>query len=102
MTRYANKSSFVVRTALVFTLALVCMNVSAQQTISSDPTVTRYFAEGSQAFQKQDFPSAATSYQKALDLEKKKRTLSKDYFLVLVDNLGMSYGISGKLDKAKT
>jgi len=49
----------------------------------------------------QDYPAAAKSYQKVLDLEKNKRTLSKQYFLVLVDNLGMSYGISGKLDKAK-
>ena len=55
----------------------------------------------SKAFLQQDYPAAAKSYQKVLDLEKNKRTLSKKYFLVLVDNLGMSYGISGKLDKAK-
>jgi tetratricopeptide (TPR) repeat protein len=33
--------------------------------------------------------------------EKQKHTLSKDYFRVLVDNLGMSYGISGRLQQAK-
>jgi tetratricopeptide (TPR) repeat protein len=82
-------------------LALNCTIVFAQEQISSDPVVTENFATASKAFLQQDYPVAAKSYQKVLDLEKNKRTLSKKYFLVLVDNLGMSYGISGKLDKAK-
>ena len=82
-------------------LALNCATVFAQEEISSDPAVTQNFATASKAFLQQDYPEAAKSYQKVLDLEKNKRTLSKKYFLVLVDNLGMSYGISGKLDKAK-
>ena len=61
----------------------------------------KYFEKGSKAFLEQKYPEAAVSYQKALDLEKKNRTLSQDYFRVLVDNLGMSYGIPGKLDQAK-
>ena len=39
--------------------------------------------------------------KKALDLEKENRTLDKTIWKVLVDNLGMAYGITGKLDKAK-
>jgi hypothetical protein len=62
----------------------------------------KYFREGSKYYLQQDYSTAATSYQKALDLEKQKRTLSEEYFRVLVDNLGMSYGISGKLQQAKT
>jgi tetratricopeptide (TPR) repeat protein len=60
-----------------------------------------YFGEGSKFFLQQKYSEAADSYEKALDLEKRKRTLSKDYFRVLVDNLGMSYGISGNLRQAK-
>jgi tetratricopeptide (TPR) repeat protein len=82
-------------------LALSCATVFAQEEISSDPVVTQNFVTASKAFLQQDYPAAAKSYQKVIDLEKNKRTLSKKYFLVLVDNLGMSYGISGKLDKAK-
>ncbi|MEJ2528826.1 MAG: hypothetical protein P8Z39_01755, partial [Gammaproteobacteria bacterium] len=40
-------------------------------------------------------------YQQALNLENDSRTMSKTFWLVLVDQLGMSYGISGNLDKAK-
>jgi tetratricopeptide (TPR) repeat protein len=84
-------------------LLVSCLSVFAQQpTISTNPVVTEHFRKGSKAFLQQDYPAAADSYQKALDLEKGKRTMSKEYFLVLVDNLGMSYGIGGKLDKAKT
>ena len=60
-----------------------------------------YFGQGSKLYLQQNYTEAAASYQKALDLEKQKRILSKDYFRVLVDNLGMSYGISGKLPQAK-
>jgi tetratricopeptide (TPR) repeat protein len=61
----------------------------------------RYLGEGSRSYLQRDYSSAARSYQKALNLEKQKRTLPRDTFRVLVDNLGMSYGISGKLQQAK-
>ena len=61
----------------------------------------RYLGEGSRFYLQRDYSAAARSYQKALDLEKQKRTLQRDTFRVLVDNLGMSYGISGNLRKAK-
>lgn len=57
--------------------------------------------KGSYYFLKRDYESAIPPYQKALDLEKQNRTLSKTLWKVLVDNLGMAYGISGNLDKAK-
>ena len=60
-----------------------------------------YFAQGSKSYLQQDYSTAANSYQKALDLEKQRRALSKDNFLVLIDNLGMSYGMSRKLAEAK-
>jgi tetratricopeptide (TPR) repeat protein len=62
---------------------------------------TYYFGEGSKFYLQQNYVEAADAYRKALDLEKQKRTLSNDNFRVLVDNLGMSYGIGGKLPQAK-
>ena len=50
--------------------------------------------EGSAFYQRGD-------YQKALDLEKEQPKLDKTMWRVLVDNLAMSYGISGNLGKAK-
>jgi hypothetical protein len=66
-----------------------------------DDDSSYYFGQGSTFYLHHNYSEAAASYQKALDLEKRTRTLSKDYFRVLVDNLGMSYGISGKLPQAK-
>jgi tetratricopeptide (TPR) repeat protein len=59
------------------------------------------FSEGSRYYIRQDFQGAIGPYQAALDLEKKHRTLSQNYWRVLVDNLGMAYGISGDLDRAE-
>src|SRR5450631_847493 len=68
---------------------------------SRDHDSSYYFGLGSKFYLQQNYSRAAESYEKALDMEKEKRTLSKDYFRVLVDNLGMSYGIGGKLPQAK-
>ena len=61
----------------------------------------RYLAEGSQLYLARNYPAAAERYQKALDLEKQDRTLNKSFFRVLVDNLVMSYGLTGKLSNAR-
>jgi tetratricopeptide (TPR) repeat protein len=62
---------------------------------------TYYIGEGSKFYLQRNYVEAADAYRKALDMEKQKRTLSNDNFRVLVDNLGMSYGIGGKLSQAK-
>jgi predicted Zn-dependent protease len=61
----------------------------------------QYLAEGSQLYLQHKYAAAAEHYQKALDIEKQHPTLSKTLFRVLVDNLGMSYGFTKKLSKAK-
>jgi tetratricopeptide (TPR) repeat protein len=80
-------------------------HASSEQTeepvASQDHDSAYFFGKGSQLYLKQDYPAAAELYEKALDLEKRKRTLSKDYFRVLVDNLGMAYGLTGKWRPAK-
>jgi Tfp pilus assembly protein PilF len=63
--------------------------------------VLEYLQEGSAFFLKREFQKAIKPYQKALDLEKKQPTLEKNFWRVLVDNLGMSYGITGDLKRAK-
>lgn len=70
----------------------------------SAPAGTRtmdLFREGSKRFQMQDFSGAIAPYQQALDIERGQRRLSKTLWYVLVDNLGMAYGLSGDLDHAE-
>jgi len=64
-------------------------------------TAMEYLEEGSALFLKQEYKKAIAPYQKALDLEKAHPTIEKTLWKVLVDNLGMSYGITGDLKKAK-
>jgi hypothetical protein len=63
---------------------------------------TYYFQEASKLYMQQKYPEAAELYAKALEQEHNHRTLSKDLTRVLIDNLGMSYGMSGKLPQAKS
>ncbi len=60
-----------------------------------------YMGQASRLYLQRNYAAAAESYQKALDLEKQKRTLNPTLFRVMVDNLGMSYGLTGNLAKAK-
>ena len=75
--------------------------VTAQNQSSQAAQTLELVREGSSYYIKHDFEKAIPPYQKALDLEKEKRTLDKTIWKVLVDNLGMAYGITGDLDKAK-
>jgi tetratricopeptide (TPR) repeat protein len=76
-------------------------NVAAEPDTSQENGAESYFRKGSELYLQQNYPAAAEMYQKALDLEKEKHTLTQNYFRVLVDNLGMSYGMTGKLDQAR-
>lgn len=48
-----------------------------------------------------EFKSAIDLYAPLLESEKQNRQLARTYWCVLVDNLGMSYGITGDLDRAR-
>lgn len=69
---------------------------------TSTPNSLELFAYGSQFYLARDYKNAIKWYQKALDLEKTKPSMEKKLWYVLVDNLGMAYGISGDLANAKT
>src|SRR5439155_23473944 len=58
-------------------------------------------SQGSAVYLKRDYKQAIHLYSKALELEKREPPLDKSIWRVLVDNLGMSYGISGDNKKAK-
>jgi Tfp pilus assembly protein PilF len=95
--------------ALVMFIFVVCFSSGAAAQNKSEKKskddsakiVRKYVGEGSVLFLKGDYQNASKPYQKALDLEDKNPTLEKPIWRVLVDNLGMSYGISGDLKKAK-
>jgi len=67
----------------------------------ANPETLRLLQIGSRFYLQHDFERAIPPYQAALELEKKERTLQQNVWRVLVDNLGMAYGISGDLKKAK-
>ena len=79
----------------------MAVQANAENQNSKSGQVMELMREGSAYYLKHDFENAIGPYQKALDLEKEKRTLDDTLWKVLIDNLGMSYGITGDLDKAK-
>lgn len=73
--------------------------VAADSSAASDSLA--YMREASARFERGDYKNAIEPYRKALELEKQNPRLPHDLWRVLVDNLGMSYGISGDLKSAK-
>jgi tetratricopeptide (TPR) repeat protein len=65
------------------------------------PDSATEFGYGSIYYLHQDWMRAASHYESSLQLEKQKRALSQTQWNVLVDNLGMAYGMSGEISKAK-
>jgi tetratricopeptide (TPR) repeat protein len=65
------------------------------------PQSKDYFGYASWFYQQKNYGKAAEYYQKTLDLEEQSPTLGKTAWFVIIDNLGMSYGIAGDLNKAK-
>jgi tetratricopeptide (TPR) repeat protein len=98
-------SKFVVLVCALITVlscsSQMAVRANAEDQNSKASQVMDLMREGSAYYLKHDFESAIGPYQKALDLEKEKRTLDDTLWKVLIDNLGMSYGITGNLDKAK-
>jgi len=60
-----------------------------------------FMGEGSRLYLEHDYKRAIGPYSQALEMEKLDPKLDRRLWYVLVDNLGMSYGISGDLNKAK-
>jgi tetratricopeptide (TPR) repeat protein len=92
--------------AILISIVLLCVvTVSSQPQATSKEKIAKetiqFVSQGSAAYLKQDYQKSIQFYSKALELEKKEPTLERNIWRVLVDNLGMSYGISGNNKKAK-
>lgn len=87
--------------AVLFLLAPVAVAQDESDLKAGDPETRKLLEEGSRFYLVGNYKKAIPPYQKALDREKANRTVSQAIWRVLVDNLGMSYGISGDLEKAK-
>jgi tetratricopeptide (TPR) repeat protein len=74
---------------------------AATSAAASSSEAVKYIEEGSRSYVKHDYPGAIGPYAKALELDKKQSTLDKTLWRVLIDNLGMAYGITGDLKRAK-
>jgi len=56
---------------------------------------------GDRAFRQKDYETAIKYYEQVLEMEKQERTLSYDYFIVLIDNLGKAYANTKQWPKSK-
>jgi tetratricopeptide (TPR) repeat protein len=76
-------------------------NEASEEAVKSPSESMKLLEDGSRSYLKHDYRAAIGPYAKALELEKKQVTLDKTLCHVLIDNLGMAYGISGDLKRAK-
>jgi tetratricopeptide (TPR) repeat protein len=61
----------------------------------------KLFQEGSRYFLAHQYREAIAPYRRAFEIEKNTPTLDKNLWRVLVDNLGMAYGITHDLTSAR-
>lgn len=59
-----------------------------------------YWLYGSHFYKNGKYEASTKYYQLSLDLEKDHQELTEHYWLVLVDNLAIAYGISGSIDSS--
>ena len=73
------------------------------QTQAPEPPNSRQlFNIGSALYLQSKYAQAIPPYQKAFDLERAQPELDRTLWRVLIDNLGMAYGMTGHLKEAKT
>lgn len=75
---------------------------SGKATPPSNPKSSMdYFRLGGEYYLARQFDKAIGPFQKALDVEEENPQLDKNHWRVLVDGLGISYGITGDLTRAE-
>jgi hypothetical protein len=82
-------------------LRAILSSATLSESDQSLDDVALLFKEGSAHFLRNEYDKAIGPYQNALDREKKVSTLPVALWRVLVDNLAMAYGITGKLETAE-
>lgn len=83
----------------IATLAILLGPVGSLSQAQED--ARRNLEVGSAFFIKGEYENSIPPYRRALEQEKVNQTLPRDLWRVLIDNLGMAYGITGDLKKAK-
>ena len=56
--------------------------------------------EATEHYEKGDYAAAIPGYARALEMEKSNRALDRTLWYILVDNLGMAYGVTSDLQRA--
>jgi tetratricopeptide repeat protein len=93
---HISKPNYVAGDESSFTSVLTSIRIDKVQRSSKE-----LMEQASRLYLQHDYKGAIDPYSQALELEKAKPELEKTLWYVLVDNLGMSYGITGNLQKAK-
>lgn len=83
-----------------FALILEAVRLTDQKA-PAEPTSLGYLSQGSAYYLRQQYDKAIPFYEKALHLEKQERKLGAGLWRMLVDNLGMAYGMTGNLKAAE-
>jgi len=91
-----SKVNFEPADAPLFSQVLSSMRIESVQRSSME-----LLEQASRLYLQHDYHGAIGPYSQALDMEKVNPELQKPLWYVLIDNLGMSYGITGDLQKAK-
>jgi len=65
------------------------------------PNRSECFYYASVFYYNRDFKKAIYYYEKLMGIEEKEVKFNKEIWRVIVDNLGMAYGLSGELEKAR-
>jgi tetratricopeptide (TPR) repeat protein len=73
-------------------------NTQLNSPVSSDPNISKEFSKACVMFLAGDFNGCIPLYKNILE---KEDLLYKDFWYVLIDNLGMAYGITGDLSSAE-
>ena len=93
---HVSKVNYVPADEPLFAKVLDSMHIDGVQRSSMELT-----EQASRLYLQHDYKAAIGPYAQALELEKVNPKLEKPFWYVLIDNLGMSYGITGDLQKAR-
>jgi hypothetical protein len=93
---HVSKVNYVTADEPLFANVINSMHIASVQESSME-----LMEQASRLYLQHNYKDAIGPYSKALELEKVNPKLEKRFWHVLVDNLGMSYGITGDLQKAR-
>ena len=64
--------------------------------------IAECFVLGMEFYMKGNYTESIPYYEQAFKADKVRHKLEKKMSIILIDNLGMAYGVTGRMDKAKT